>query len=57
MIGTTTRSRDDDHSTPWRQWQLDYDTSSRQGMRHARVVFGIAMAAALVWLGLQAFAW
>ena len=56
MISTTTRSRDDDHSTPWRQWQLDYDTSSRQGMRHARVAFGLAMTAALVWLGLQAFA-
>lgn len=54
MISTTTRSRDDDHLERWRQWQLDYETSSRRGLRHARIVFGVGLASAVVWLGVQA---
>lgn len=57
MSGTTMPSRNDADNDRWRQWQLDYETSSRRGMRHARIVFGIAITAAVLWLGLRALAW
>ena len=57
MNSTTTASSEYEYLARWRQWQLGYATSSRRGALHARILFAVAVTAAMVWLGLRALAW
>jgi hypothetical protein len=36
---------------------LGYATSSRRGALHARILFAVAVTAAMVWLSLRALSW
>ena len=57
MNSTTTASSEYEYLDRWRQWQLGYATSSRKGALHARILFAVAVIAAMVWLGLRALPW
>lgn len=57
MNSTTTASSKYEYLERWRQWQLGYATSSRKGALHARILFAVAVTAAMVWLGLRALPW
>jgi hypothetical protein len=57
MNSTTTASSEHEYLERWRQWQLGYATSSRKGSLHARILFAVAVIAAMVWLGLRALPW
>ena len=57
MSITTTASSEYEYLERWRQWQLGYATSSRKGPLHARILFAVAVTAAMVWLGLRALSW
>ena len=50
MNSTTTALSEYEHLERWRQWQLGYATSSRKGALHARILFAVAVTAAMVWL-------
>jgi hypothetical protein len=52
-MNTTAVLLEDDSARRWRQWQMDYAVDSRRGARHARIVFGLALTAATVWLFLN----
>jgi hypothetical protein len=54
MNSTTTASSEYEYLERWRQWQLGYATSSRRGALHARILFAVAVTAAMVWLGFRA---
>jgi hypothetical protein len=57
MDTTTTALSEYEHFERWRQWQLGYAASSRRGALHVRILFAVAVTAAMVWLGLRALSW
>jgi hypothetical protein len=55
---TTTASNSEyEDAERWRQWQRGNAKSSRRGALQARILFAVAVTAAMVWLGLRALFW
>ena len=53
MSGTTITRSEVANAERWRQWQLDYETSSRRGARRAGVVFTLILTVLDAWLCLH----
>jgi hypothetical protein len=53
MSGTTITRSEVANAERWRQWQLDYETSSRRGARRAGVVFTLILTVLGAWLCLH----
>ena len=53
MSGTTITRTEVANAERWRQWQLDYDASSRRGARRAGVVFTLILTVLGAWLCLH----
>ena len=53
MSGTTITRSEVANAERWRQWQLDYESSSRRGARRAGVVFTLILAVLGAWLCLH----
>ena len=53
MSGTTITRSEVANAERWRQWQLDYEASSRRGARRAGVVFTLILTVLGAWLCLH----
>ena len=53
MSGTAITRSEVANAERWRQWQLDYEASSRRGARRAGIVFTLILTVLGAWLCLQ----
>ena len=53
MSGTAITRSEVANAERWRQWQLDYDASSRRGARRASIVFTLILTVLGAWLCLH----
>ena len=53
MSATTITRSEAANAERWRQWQLDYEASSRRGARRAGVVFTLILTVLGAWLCLH----
>jgi len=53
MSGATMTRSEVANAERWRQWQLDYEASSRRGARRAGIVFTLILTVLGAWLCLH----
>jgi hypothetical protein len=53
MSGTAITRSEVANAERWRQWQLDYEASSRRGARRAGIVFTLILTVLGAWLCLH----